>query len=93
MISYLIGSFLLGAIIILINIPSYTAMLKIVDKDKLGKVTGVSNIGSQGLVPLSLFLGGLSITYIGSLGLLIICAAGLLVTSLILFFAPSVKTI
>ena len=93
LISYLIGSFLLGAIIILINIPSYTAMLKIVDKDKLGKVTGVSNIGSQGLVPLSLFLGGLSITYIGSLGLLIICAAGLLVTSLILFFAPSVKTI
>lgn len=84
---------LIGASIILINVPSSTAMMKIVEKDKFGKVTSVMNIGSQGLIPLSMFLGGIAITYASSLGLLIICASGLLITSLILFFAPSVRKI
>ena len=85
--------FLIGASVILINVPSSTAMMKIVDKDKLGKISSVINIGSQGLVPLSMFLGGLAITYLGSLGLLIVCASGLLLTSIVLFFAPSVRKI
>jgi len=85
--------FLIGASVILINVPSSTAMMKIVDKDKLGKISSVINIGSQGLVPLSMFLGGLAITYLGSLGLLIVCASGLLLTSIVLFFAPSIRKI
>ena len=84
---------LIGVFIILINIPATTAMMKIVDKDKYGKLSSVMNIGSQGLIPLSMFLGGLALTYINSLGLLIACAVGLLITSLVLFFAPSVKSI
>ena len=85
--------FLIGACIILINVPSSTAMMRIVDKDKYGKLSSVLNIGSQGLIPLSMFLGGLALTYINSLGLLIACASGLLITSLVLFFAPSVRSI
>lgn len=85
--------FLIGVSIILINVPSSTAMMSIVDKDKFGKLSSVMNIGSQGLIPLSMFLGGLAITYISSLGLLIACALGLFVTSLVLFFAPSVRNI
>lgn len=85
--------FLIGGSIILINIPSSTTMMKIVDKDKLGKVSSITNIGSQGLIPLATFLGGVSITYLGSLGLLIICASGLLLVSLILFFSPSFRTL
>ena len=85
--------FLVGASIILINIPTSAAMMKIVDKDKFGKVSSVSNIGSQGLIPLSMLLGGVAITYMGSLGLMIVCSAGLLITSLFLFFIPSVRTI
>ena len=85
--------FLIGVSVILINVPSSTAMMKIVDKDKFGKISSVINIGSQGLVPLSMFLGGLAITYLGSLGLLIVCASGLLLTSIVLFFAPSVRKI
>ena len=85
--------FLVGASIILINVPSSSAMMKIVDKDKLGKLTSVTSIGSQGLIPLSMFLGGIALTYIGSLGMLIACAAGLLITSLVLFFAPSFRNI
>ena len=89
----LVVLFLVGGSIVLINVSSMTAMMKIIDKDKLGKVTGVSSIGSQGLIPLSMLLGGVAITYIGSLGLLITCAAGLLITSLVLFFIPSVRNI
>ena len=85
--------FLVGASIILINVPASAAMMTIVDKDKFGKISSVISIGSQGLIPLSMFLGGLALTYIGSLGMLIACASGLLITSLVLFFAPSVRTI
>ena len=85
--------FLVGVSIILINVPSSTAMMRIVDKDKFGKISSVINIGSQGLIPLSMFLGGIALTYINSLGLLIACALGLLITSLVLFFAPSVRNL
>ena len=85
--------FSIGVCIILINVPSSAVMMKIVDKDKLGKLSSVTSIGSQGLIPLSMFLGGIALTYINSLGLLIACASGLLITSLVLFFAPSVRTI
>ena len=85
--------FAVGVLLILINVPSSTAMMKIVDKDKFGKVSSVSNIGSQGLIPLSMLLGGVAIEYIGSIGLLAICAGGLLITSLVLFFIKPVREI
>ena len=93
LIIFLVILFFIGVAIVLINIPSSTAMMKIVDKDKFGKVSSVINIGSQGLIPLAMFLGGLAITYLSSLGMLIASAGGLLITSLVLFFAPSVRQI
>ena len=87
----LVGFFLIGTLLITINVPSSTAMMRIVDKDKFGKVTSVANIGSQGLIPLSVLLGGVAITYLGSLGLIIICASGLLLLSIILFFNKPVR--
>ena len=93
LITILVILFLIGVSVILINVPSTTAMMKIVDKDKYGKLSSVLNIGSQGLIPFSVFLGGLALTYIGSLGLLIACATVLLITSVVLFFAPSVRNV
>ena len=93
LIAILVILFLLGGTIVLINIPSAAAMMKIVDKDKLGKVSSVTQIGSQGLTPLAMFLGGVALTYINSIGLLALCAGGLLITSLVLFFIPSVREI
>ena len=87
----LVGFTLIGVFIILINVPSAAAMMRIVDKDKFGKVTSVSNIGSQGLIPLSMLLGGLAITYMGSVGLLAVCAGGFLIVSLFLFFNKPVR--
>ena len=85
--------FIIGVTLILINVPSITAMMKLVDKDKYGKISSVTNIGSQGLIPLSMFLGGIALNYIGSIGLLSICAGGLLITSLILFYIKPVRDI
>lgn len=87
----LVSFFLVGVFLVLVNVPSTAAMMKIIDKDKFGKVSSVSNIGSQGLIPLSMFLGGLAITYIGSIGLVAICAGGLLIVATILFFNRSVR--
>lgn len=91
LISTVIIFFLVGIGIVLINIPSSAAMMKIIDKDKFGKVSSVTNIGSQGLIPLAMFLGGLGLTYIGSTGLVAICAGGFLVTAVILFFNKPVR--
>lgn len=85
--------FIVGVTLILINVPASTAMMKIIDKDKFGKVSSVSNIGSQGLIPLSMLLGGVALEYIGSIGLLAICAGGLLITSFVLFFIRPVREI
>ena len=85
--------FAVGIMTVLTNVPSTTAMMKIVDKDKFGKVSSVISIGSQGLIPIAMFLGGLAITYIGSAGLLIICSLGLLAVSIVLFFIKSFRTI
>lgn len=87
----LIGSFLIGVLLVTINVPSTTAMMKIIDEDKFGKVSSVLNIGSQGLIPLSVLLGGVAIAYIGSLGLIAVCAGGFLLISLILFFNKPVR--
>lgn len=93
LISVIIILFAVGVLLILINVPSTTAMMKIIDKDKFGKVSSVSSIGSQGLIPVSMFLGGVALNYIGSIGLLAICAGGLLITSLVLFFIKPVREI
>ena len=93
LVSLLIGAFMTGILIVSINVPSSTAMMKMIEREKYGKVSSVINIGSQGLIPLATFLAGLSLTYIGSLGLLIICAAGLLITSIVIFLSKSIKKI
>ena len=89
----IVAFFIVGILLVLINVPTSTAMMKIIDKDKFGKVTAVTSIGSQGLIPLAMFLGGLTITYIGSFGLLAICAGGLTIISLFLFFNKSFRDI
>ena len=94
LLAILIAVFLgIGLLVILVNVPVATVSMKIIDKDKFGKVTSVSAIGSQGLIPLSIFLGGLAITYVGSLGLLIACTAGFLLVALLLMFNKSVREI
>lgn len=81
----------MGMTIITINIPITTKMLTIVDKDKLGKVNSVVDVGSQGLIPLSNFLAGLVISGLGPSWLCIISTAGLSLMTVFLVLNKHVK--
>lgn len=81
----------MGMTLITINIPLTTKVLTIVDKDKLGKVNSVIDVGSQGLIPLSNFLAGLVISGLGPSWLCIISTAGLSLMTVFLIFNKYVK--
>lgn len=81
----------MGMTLVTINIPISTKMLTIVDKDKLGKVSSVLNVGSQGLIPLSNFLAGLVISGLGSSWLCIISTSGLVLMTMFIVFNKYVK--
>ena len=68
----------MGMTLITINIPISTKMLTIVDKEKLGKVNSVVDVGSQGLIPLSSFLAGLVISGLGPGWLCVMSTVGLI---------------
>ena len=48
-----------GVLISFINIPISTVMMRVVDKDKLSKVTSIMSIGSQGMITIASVLAGL----------------------------------
>ena len=81
----------MGMVLITINIPITTKMLTIVDKDKLGKVNSVIDVGSQGLIPLSNFLAGLVISGLGASWLCIISTVGLSLMTIFLVINKHVK--
>ena len=81
----------MGMVLITINITITTKMLTIVDKDKLGKVNSVIDVGSQGLIPLSNFLAGLVISGLGASWLCIISTAGLSFMTIFLVLNKHVK--
>ena len=86
LISLLVFCLILGMLLSLINIPTSTKMISIVEKDKLGKVSSLIDVGSQGLIPLAELLGGLVISSLGSGALLISCTIGfVLITAFIVF--------
>ena len=89
----IIAFVLIGVLCVMINVPSTTIMMLLIDKDKFGKVSSVINIGTQGLIPLSTFLAGLFITYLSSVGLLFICFIGVTIVSILLLFSKTVKEI
>ena len=81
----------MGMTLITINIPITTKMLTIVDKDKLGKVNSVVDVGSQGLIPLSNFLAGLVISGLGPSWLCIISTVGLSLMTVFLVINKHIK--
>ena len=84
---------LTGAAITFINIPLNTTIMRVVDRDKLSKVSGIISIISQGLMPIASVLAGLILQSLGSTPLLAFCSAGLLAASLLLLFNREAKKI
>ncbi len=83
-ISLAAGAFCFGLLLPTINIPSATKIMTLTEKDKLGKVSSVIDVGSQGLIPLASFLAGIAINGLGAHWLLVICAGGLILITVFL---------
>ena len=81
----------IGFLISCINIPITTAIMRIVDKDKLSKVNSLTSIGSQGMIPIASVLAGVLLESFGSTELLAFCSLGFTVTAMSLLFSRQVK--
>lgn len=79
-----LGWLAMGFLISYINIPITTVMMRIVDKDKLSKVSSITSIGSQGMIPVASVLAGLVLEAMGTTQLLVFCSLGFTVTALMM---------
>ena len=85
------GSILFGFMLSYVNVPVSTMLMRVVDKDKLSKVSSIMSVGSQGMTPLSSVLAGIVLGAAGSSVLLISCALGFAAVALIMLFNKSIK--
>ena len=81
-----VGCLFIGFDVVQINIPTNTAIMRIVDRDKLSKVNSVISISSQGLIPIASVLAGAVLQGFGSTALLLTCTIGFFATALMLLF-------
>ena len=87
------GGLIWGFLLPNINIPITTTFMRVVDRDKLSKVTSITAVFSQGLIPIATALAGVILQYFGSTVLLSFCTAGFTVTALFLLFNRETKKI
>ncbi len=87
LISLSLGFLLIGFLIPCFNIPVTTAIMRIVDRDKLSKVNSISSIGSQGMVPIASVLAGTILGTFGETALLVFCSVGFAITALSALFS------
>ena len=64
-----------------VNVPFSVAIMKSVEKDKLGRVFSVTSIISNGVTPLAIAIGGVAITYMGMNKLFLIACIAMFITS------------
>ena len=91
LISLCLGCLSIGFLIASFNIPVSTAIMRIVDKDKLAKVNSLTSIGSQGMIPIASVLAGAILEAFGGTALLAFCSAGFSVTAISLLFSRQFK--
>ncbi|MBO4213799.1 MAG: hypothetical protein J5876_02335, partial [Lachnospiraceae bacterium] len=88
-----LGILVVGFLLSFINIPISTVLMRVVDKDKLSKVTSILGILSQGLIPIASVIAGAILQGLGSSFLLGFCSAGFLITSIVLMGNKKVSEI
>lgn len=93
LILFCVGALLIGFLVVMINVPTSTVLMRVVDRDKLSKVSSIVSIVSQGLTPISSVLAGAVLQYLGSTILLLACALGFTATALFLLFNKQVRNI
>ena len=85
------GGLVTGLQLSFINIPISTAIMRVVDRDKLSKVNSIISIGSQGMIPIASVLAGVVLQGFGSAPLLFACALGFTVTAVLLLMNKAVR--
>ena len=93
LIAFCVTGLAIGFLIALINIPLSTVLMRVVDKDMLSKVTSITSIGSQGMIPVASVLAGLILETLGSTRLLGICSLGFSATAALLLANRQVREI
>ena len=88
---FCLGCLLIGFLIVSVNIPVSTTLMRITDKDMLSKVSSILSIFSQGLTPIASVLAGVMLQYLGSTPLLLFCAAGFTVSALLTLFNRHIR--
>ena len=91
LIAFSLGCLVAGFLVSSINIPVSTAVMRVVDKDKLSKVTSLTSIGSQGMIPIASVLAGVVLETSGSTALLLVCSLGFMATAVALLFNRQIK--
>ena len=91
LVAFCAGSFITGILVSSVNIPVTTAMMRIVDRDKLSKVNSIVSIGCQGMVPIAAVLAGVVLQSLGSTFLLFFCALGFAGTAVAMLLNKPVR--
>ena len=91
LISLCVGTLIMGFFISYINIPTSTALMRVVDKDMLSKVNSITSIGSQGMIPIASVLAGAILQSMGSTPLLIFCSVGFTVTAILMLINKPIR--
>ena len=92
-ISFCIFSIFSAMICCQINIPAHTAVLLTVDKDNLGKVMSLIGVAAQGFIPLASLISGIILNQYGIAWLFAFCAAGFVLTDIIVVSSRYVNEI
>ena len=85
------GGCVTGLQLSFINIPISTAIMRVVDRDKLSKVNSIISIGCQGMIPVASVLAGIVLQSFGSTVLLFICSLGFTATAAALLMNKPVR--
>lgn len=92
-ISLALAMFIMGLVLIGVNIPISVATQKNIPEGMLAKVSSVMNIGSMGLIPFASLLGGIIISYFGSGVLFIIIAIGISIVTTLIILSKEISNI
>ncbi len=88
---FCLGGFVTGLQLSFINIPISTAIMRVVDRDKLSKVNSIISIGSQGMIPIASVLAGAVLQAFSSTPLLFICSLGFTFMAVLLLVNKPVR--
>ena len=91
LLTFCAGCLFVGFLIVSINIPVSTTLMRITDRDMLSKVTSILSIFSQGLIPIASVLAGVMLQCFGSTPLLLFCSLGFTASALYALFSKHIK--